>query len=448
MSDNGLTSGCVDQGILAATFRSTQPCPPLEVLMNTHSRWLFRTAVTAFTVLCSSMTQAAPTKITFWHSMQGAEKTVNALTEAFNTSQDKYDVVARTTGTYTESFVKLSAVLRAKRAPCSPNGANDPTIYQVEMGAFARLADSGAIADLDSFEKTLSKEFISDFFGVIWNYGELNGKRYGLPWNASTPVLYYNATLFKARGLKPPTTWNEFIALNKTLTTRGTKGFIAIADSWQFEQMVLSRGGSLVAGDKPNLNSPEAIEALRVLQDLVKNNQAIPRSLTEGSTSIILDFVRTKAAMVIASIANWPDVLPYSVAFELGAAPLPRGSKTLVPFGGGQLTVLCGASKDEQAGALEFWRFLMRPENVVAWTKASYYVPVRRSALPLLKDWYAENPYRKVAFEQFDEAIARPKNPDFSLWEIDLREAMERVLKGGVDPKAALDEAQRKALSR
>jgi ABC-type glycerol-3-phosphate transport system substrate-binding protein len=391
---------------------------------------------------------AAPTQINFWHSMQGGEKAVNALADGFNKSQDKYTVVPKVVGSYTEGFVKLSAALRTKKEPCSPNGDNDPTIYQVEMGGFARLAESGTLADLGALEKTLPKELVQDFFAPIWNFGSYEGKRFGLPWNASTPVLYYNATLLKSRGLKPPTTWAEFAILAKNLTSRGTKGFIAVGDSWQFEQMVLSRGGSLVDGTKPDLNSAEAIEALRFLQTLVKNDQAIARSLSESSTTIILDFVRTKAAMVIASIANWPDVLPYSVAFELGAAPLPKGTKTLVPFGGAQLTILCGASKDEQNGAFEFWKFLMKPESIVAWTKASYYVPVRRSALPLLKDWYAENPYRKTAFEQFDEAIARPKVPDFNQWEIYLREALDRALKAGVDPKTALDEAQRKALGR
>ena len=389
-------------------------------------------------VTAISSAQTARTKITFWHSMAGGEKAVNALVDGFNKSQDKFEVVPTMSGTYPESNTKLIAALRAKNAPA---------IFQSEIGFFPKLAEDGALADLSSFEKTLPDATIKDFFPALWNYGLWDGKRVGLPWNASTPVLFYNANLLRAKGLKPPTTWPEFAQVAKSLTARGTKGWIAFNDSWQFEQMVLSRGGNVVTDDgKPNFTSKEVVDALEFMRTLVQSGNAIPRNVAEAQFAI-LDFVRTKAAMAIASIANWPDILPFSVAFELGAAPLPKGAKTVVPFGGAQLVVLKDSSADEQAGAWAFWQYLMRPESIVAWTKASYYVPVRRSALPLLADWYKENPYRKIAFEQFDDAVSRPRNPGYAIWKTFLEEAIERVIKGGADPKASLEEAQKRALA-
>ncbi|HWG84515.1 MAG TPA: extracellular solute-binding protein, partial [Deinococcales bacterium] len=269
------------------------------------------------------------------------------------------------------------------------------------------------------------------------------------PWNLSTPVLYYNADLFQARGLKPPTTWAEFANVSRALTTRATKGFIAVSDDWQFEQMVLSRGGRLVTEDgKPNFTSAEVVEALTYLQNLVKAGHAIPRSLGEQQYAV-LDFLRTKAGMAIASIANWPDILPLSLTFRLGVAPLPRGTRTMVPFGGAQLVVMSSASDAEKAGAFAFWQFLMRPENIVTWTKASYYVPPRRSVLPLLNSWYAENPFRKTAFEQLDEAVSRPRVAGYGTWAIYLREAIERAIKDtNASPRSVLEEAQRRALAQ
>ena len=234
----------------------------------------------------------------------------------------------------------------------------------------------------------------------------------------------------------------------KALTARGVKGWIAFADSWQFEQMVLSRGGSVVTEDgKPNFTSKEVVEALEFMRDRVREGSAVPRNLGETRFAI-LDFVRTKAGMAIASIANWPDILPFSVAFELGVAPLPRGTKTIVPFGGAQLVVTKDSSAEEQAGAFAFWQFLMEPKNIVTWTKASYYVPVRRSALPQLADWYKQNPYRKVAFEQFDEAVSRPRVPGYAVWKTFLEEAIEKAAKGAAEPRAALEEAQKRALAK
>ena len=400
--------------------------------------WLGGAALLVFSTLLVSHAQRTRTPITFWHSMAGASTTVAALADGFNRSQDLYTVVPKMVGSYPEANTQVIAALRAKNAP---------VIFQAEIGFCPRLAEDGALTDMAAFEKTLEPAFAKDFFPALWNYGVYEGKRYGLPWNASTPVLFFNASQFRARGLKPPTTWSEFASVSKALSSRTAKGFLAIADSWQFEQMVLSRGGQVVTPDgKPNFTSKEVVDALEFLRDAVKSGSAIPRSLGEAQFAI-LDFVRTKAFMAIASIANWPDILPYSVAFELGAAPLPRGTRNVVPFGGAQLVIMKDSSAEEQAGAWAYWQYLMRPENIVSWTKASYYVPVRRSVLPLLNDWYKENPYRKTAFEQFDEAVPRPRVAGYATWKIYLEEAMERVLKGGADVRAALEEAQRRSLA-
>lgn len=399
-----------------------------------------RTLVTFLTVALACTTAlAAPTKVTFWHAMNGSQKTVNALIDAFNHSQPDFEVAPFVQPDYPTANTKLIAALRAH---------DEPVLFQAEIGFFPRLVDSGVLADLTSLEKTLPSTFSSDFYPALWNYGVFDGKRFGLPWNASTPVLFYNADLFKARNVKAPTTWTEFAAAAKALTTRGTKGMLAFADDWQFEQMVLSRGGKVVTDDgRPNFNSPEAVDALQFLQGLVKRGEAIPRSLGEAQFGV-LDFVRTKAAMVIASIANWTDIQPYSVAFKLGVAPLPKGTKNIVPIGGAELVVLNSASPQARQGAFAFWQFLMRPENLATWTKATYYVPPRRSVLASLKDWYAENPYRKTAFEQFDQAVARPRVAGYATWKDFLAEAIEKCIK---DPnqsvKGALDEAQRRALA-
>ena len=320
--------------------------------------WLGGAALLVLSTLLVSHAQRTRTPITFWHSMAGATTTVAALADGFNRSQDLYTVVPKMVGSYPEANTQVIAALRAKNAP---------VIFQAEIGFFPRLAEDGALTDMAAFEKTLEPAFAKDFFPALWNYGVYEGKRFGLPWNASTPVLFFNASQFRARGLKPPTTWSEFASVSKALSSRTAKGFLAIADSWQFEQMVLSRGGQVVTPDgKPNFTSKEVVDALEFLRDAVKSGSAIPRSLGEAQFAI-LDFVRTKAFMAIASIANWPDILPYSVAFELGAAPLPRGTRNVVPFGGAQLVIMKDSSAEEQAGAWAYWQYLMRPENIVSW---------------------------------------------------------------------------------
>lgn len=208
--------------------------------------------------------------------------------------------------------------------------------------------------------------------------------------------------------------------------------------------MVTSRGGSLVRDGRPNFTSQEVVAALEMLYRLKEAGALSVRSMAEA-TFAQLDFVRTKGMMVMASIANWPAAENFSFAFTLGVAPVPREPGGRVPMGGAQLVVLKGASEAQVRGALEFWKYLMEPQNVARWVQAGYYVPVRKSAIPLLEGFYRENPFRKVAFEQIAVAQERPRLPQFSAWASLLAEALEKALKGGVPPQQVLEEAQRKA---
>ncbi len=393
-----------------------------------------------FVLLLFSLAGLAPAQVTvtFWHSMDGpAGEAIEGFARAFNESQSAYRVEVRYAGDYREAETKLIAALRTGSAP---------TLFQAEIAFFPRLVAEGTLQPLDKLTAGLEPDFVADFYPAPWNYGVVNGVRYGLPFNTSTPVLFYNADALRAKHLPVPADWATFEDDAIKLTSRRSKGFIAILDSWIFEAMVTSRGGTLVTPDgRPNFDSPEAVDALEMLRRLVDKKAAIPRNLAEAQFAQ-LDFVRTKGMMVFASIANWPAAEKYSFAFELGVAPVPRTENGKVPMGGAELVILKGASPEEARGAFEFWKFLMKPENIVTWIEASYYVPLRKSVVPLLESFYAENPYRKVAFEQIARAVPRPRVPQFAVWRDYLDEAMEKSLKGRMDPRQALEEAQRKAL--
>jgi ABC-type glycerol-3-phosphate transport system substrate-binding protein len=379
----------------------------------------------------------AQVEVPFWHSMDGpAGRLLAAFAQEFAAKDGRYRVLPQYVGAYRDGETKLVAALRTGAAP---------VLFQAEISFFPRLVAEGRALALDPY-LNLDRALVEDLFAPAWNYGLLEGKRYGLPLNTSTPVLFYNLDAFRAKGLKAPRNWKEFEEAAKALSSRQAKGFIFVTDpqAWLFEAMVTSRGGNLVKDGKPNLTSKEALEALEMLDQLNRAGALSARSMAEA-TFAQLDFVRTKGMMVMASIANWPAAENFSFAFTLGVAPVPREPRGKVPMGGAQLVVLKGASEAQVRGALEFWKYLMEPRNVARWVEASYYVPVRKSAIPLLEGFYQENPFRKVAFEQIAYAQERPKEPQFTAWASLLAEALERSLKGGVPPRKALEEAQRKA---
>lgn len=393
--------------------------------MKRVAAWLFLAFSLAF----------AQVEIPFWHAMDGpAGRAIDQFAKEFNAKQRSFRVVPVYKGDYRDEESSLVSALRAGGAP---------VLYQAEVVFFPRLVAEGSVVALDDLVRALP--FENDLFDAAWEYGIIGGKRYGLPFNTSTPVLFFNENQLRAKGLKVPTNWKEFGEVARAMSGRQSKGFIALTESWTFEAMVTSRGGNLVTPDgKPNFTSPQVVEALEFLQNLNRSGVISVRNLAEA-TFAQLDFVRTKGMMVFASIANWPAAENFSFAFKLGVAPVPREPDGKVPLGGAQLVVVRGASPEQQRGAVEFWKYLMEPEVVARWVQASYYLPMRKSAEPLLEGFYKENPYRRVAFQQVGNAQPRPRVPQFAVWRNFLEEALEKALKGNVPARQALEEAQRKA---
>jgi sn-glycerol 3-phosphate transport system substrate-binding protein len=284
----------------------------------------------------------AQVEVPFWHSMDGpAGRLLAAFAQEFAAKDGRYRVLPQYVGAYRDGETKLVAALRSGAAP---------VLFQAELSFFPRLVAEGRALALDPY-LNLERSFLEDLFEPAWNYGLLEGKRYGLPLNTSTPVLFYNLDAFRAKGLKAPRNWKEFEEAAKALTSRQAKGFIFVTDpqAWLFEAMVTSRGGNLVKDGKPNLTSKEALEALEMLDRLNRAGALSARSMAEA-TFAQLDFVRTKGMMVMASIANWPAAENFSFAFTLGVAPVPREPGGKVPMGGAQLVVLKGASEAQVRG--------------------------------------------------------------------------------------------------
>lgn len=388
-------------------------------------------------LICLTSLGEAQTVLEYWHSQDAAQSTVQSLAEAFNASQSEYVVVPRYVGNYQEGTIKLVAAL---------GGDNAPVLFSAEGTVLPRLVEEGALAELSDLAAGLPEGLIGDLYPSLWASGELQGRRYGLPWTLSLPVLFYNATAFDQLGVAVPTTWAEFEEAAARLTTRQTEGYIHVSTAFVFEMMVSTRGGSVVTGEgQPNFDSPEAVDALSTLKRIADAGNATIRSFAELDVALV-DFVRTKGMMAFASIAFWPEGQRYSVAFKPAVAPVPTGTSASVPLIGAQLVVLKSATEAERQGAVVFWQFLMEPENQATWVRASYYLPTRQAALPLLEAWYQEDPSRRVALSQLGNAVPRPGVGAYAVWQRFLEEALEKSLRGGVPPEVALEEAQRRAL--
>ncbi len=398
-------------------------------------KWLvFPALALAAALLGLSSRAAAPTKVVFWHylSGDGTLAVVKNFAKEFNNSQSKYAVEVVEPGDFKDIQIKLQAALASK--------GDLPSLVQIDNAFFTRLALGNQLLDATPMLETLPKGTVQDFNDTIWDYGSVNNKRFGLPWAASTLINYYNADAFKAKNLAAPRTWDEYIKAAKTLTNRTSKGAIFFIDAWIFGSMVSSRGGNILdAGNKPDFDSSASVQTLQMMYDLTRGGQAIVRNFSEANFAVI-DWVRTKAFMVTVPSSSYTlvkSVLP----FQIGAVPMP--GRTLA--GESQLIIPKGNPEAETKGAFEFWAFLTRTENVVRFVKESYYLPLRNSAIKPLGDFMNE-PVMKASMEALEKAYNPPHLLEYQKWRDVLEAQMERSLKGGLDPKTALLEAQRLAL--
>ncbi len=376
----------------------------------------------------------AQVSIPFWHTAgPPGQAPLEEAIQAFNQSQGRYRLEARYAGEYREAGVKLLAALRSGGAP---------VLFQAELSFLPRLAQEGLALPLDGELGTPP----DDLYPEALKSGQVKGRTYGLPIGLSLPVLYYNLDAFRAKRLKPPSTWDEVEKAAGALKSRTARGLVLSTDIWTFNALVMSLGGSLVKDGRPTFTSPEAVEALERLYRMVQRQDALARNLAEAQFAVA-DFLRTKAFMGLAPTTALPVVLYHtSLPFQVGYAPLPRTPKGSVPLSGAALVVLKGASPEQVKGAVAFWRFFTEAKWMARWVETTHYVPFRKSAEAELRD-FLKDPMRKAVFAQME--VARPWNqdPEMVLWYSYLEEALEKSLKQGVPPLKALEEAQKRALA-
>src|SRR5690606_10157933 len=173
----------------------------------------------------------AATEIVFWHSMEGAlGDRVNELVQGFNESQSDYTVKAIYKGAYGES---MNAGIAAFRA------GNAPDILQVfEVGTATMMHAQGAIQPVQEMSEQAGDPINpDDFLGAVASYySSSDGKLVSMPFNSSTPVMYYNKDAFKKAGLdpeNPPKTWKEVETAGKKLRESGMEcGYTTGWPSW------------------------------------------------------------------------------------------------------------------------------------------------------------------------------------------------------------------------
>jgi len=404
-----------------------------------------------FLTFCMSGQALAATKIDFMFPVQLQGKLAQRMmeiTDQFNKSQKDIEVTAIFTGDYDSTKMKATAAQKA---------GNPPAVVVTAANNISDLVISDSIIPMQEILKHQNidtQSFLkNEFWPALHSNAMFNGEVYSIPFHNSTPLLYYNKTMFDQAGVKPPQTWDDVVAVAKQFTDqkKGVWGVMMPTVNndycaWILLSLVYANGGEYYNSEYPGemyYNTPTTIGALRFWQDLVFKHNAMPKGVLD-TNYISTSFFDQKLAMAFLSTGALTFMRDNVKDFELGVAFMPERLRRAVSIGGASLVSYKGISEDQQKAAATFIAYLITPELSGEWSRfTGYFAPrIKAYDLPEMKDFLAKNPVAETALEQLKYARSW-----YSMYNVvPVRQAMEnRVQKLVNDPAYTPETAAREA---
>ena len=408
-------------------------------------------ALGAASALVAPAAKAAPTEIVWWHAMSGAlgERLVE-LTARFNASQSACAVTPMFKGTYDELINGTVAAYRTR---------TNPHIVQIYERGFMTMLLSGAIVPVHDLmaEQKFTIDW-ADFIKPIAAYYTYKGHLVSMPFNSSSPILFYNKALFAKAGIdKPADTWQGLEQqLRQVKKATGIGNILADDYQWSWIENYCAINDFQYATRRNGFDGLDA-EFVYNRTPLVRQIERMKRWLDEGLLSIAGPgsvatsvFTSGQSATFIASTAAHGAMFA-AKDLEWNAVMLPWEEDRAPPhnsvIGGATLWVLKGHEADARHTA-SFLAYLARPEVQVWWHESTGYVPATNAAYKLAREegWYKKYPTQELAVAQLSRGTPTDNTLGFRIGSntqtlLAQREEVERYFGGQKTAQQALDDA-------
>jgi len=349
------------------------------------------------------------TEIEFWHAMGGnLGDTLDQLVSDYNESQDDYLVTPEYQGSYEELLTQFRTVGGTETAPGLVQMFEVGTKYMIESEYITPVQE---FIERDGYDIEQLEENILSYYTV-------DGDLYSMPFNSSTPALYFNKDMFEEVGLdpeNPPRTFSEIQEAAKLLTKDDTYGFSMLGHGWFFEQMISTQGADYVNGD--NGRSEEATEVtfggeegMRVyewLNDMNENETF--NYYGRDWDDLRAAFQTENVAMYMDSSAGTKDAVN-NANFDVGVSFIPHADEVDpqgVVIGGASVWMGNGISDEEQQAAWDFMKWFNQPEVQAEWHVNTGYFATNPAAYEedIVSEEHAQFPQLTVPIEQLQETV-------------------------------------------
>ncbi|HEX6320108.1 MAG TPA: sn-glycerol-3-phosphate ABC transporter substrate-binding protein UgpB [Burkholderiales bacterium] len=406
-------------------------------------------------LLCAAAPAHAAQEVRLWHAMSGPLGVeLDRLVARFNASQNDYRVVSFFQGPY--DAVLADDIELRKGTPRSPH------IVQVQDAATADMMRSGASLPLWHLMPDSNARYLP---AVSAYFADEEGRLLALPFNISTPVLYYNRDAFREAKLdpsKPPRTWYEMPAVLGTLLESGRScAFTTTWPSWVLmetmsvwhnQAFATHHNGMADGPARLAFNTRLMVRWISMLSSWRKSGYFTYSGRNDEAEA---RFASGECALLTASSASY-DRLRDAAQFDFGVAQLPyyddfddAPQNTLA--GGSGLWVIAGLPVAEYRGVARFLAYLSSIDVQAFWHQRTGYVPLTAAAYELSRrqGFYRGHPEHEIAVRQL--LLKQPTNDSRGIRLGELRrirgiihEELEAVWSGAKPPLEALNTAVRR----
>jgi sn-glycerol 3-phosphate transport system substrate-binding protein len=354
-------------------------------------------------------------------------------------------------GTYQDTLVKALTAYKSGEPP------DIAVLLSTDMFT---LIDEDAITPFDTLLRTdADNAWLKGFYPAFMENSQTDGKTWGIPFQRSTIVMYWNKDAFKAAGLNPdkaPDTWDELVSDGQKLTTRNgdntTQWGVQIPSTgfpyWLFQGITTANKVRLMnqTGTETYFDKPEVIQALQYWVDLSRKEKIHPPGVVEWGTTP-KDFFERKIAIMWTTTGNLTNVKK-NAPFPFGVAMLPAHNGRGSPTGGGNFYFFKKMTDEQRDAALNFVKWMTSPERAADWGIKTGYVAVRPDAweTAAMKAYVADFPAAAVARDQLKYSVAELSTHENQRVTKALNDGLQAALTGTKTPEQAMKDAQREAM--
>ena len=380
----------------------------------------------------------------------GPDALIDALCEEYHKENPNVKVTPVYAGSYADTRTKVQAAIK---------GGNTPDLAIMFSIDLYSLLSMDAIADIDSFCTTdADKEWLNGFYDGFMMNSRDGETTYGIPWQRSTIVLYYNKDAFEAAGLDPeqlPKTWDELKedAKKLTITENGTTtqyGIQIPSDGyayWMLQTFCVEQNGFNLMNDtgtETYYDDERTAKGLDFWKSLADDG-SMPEGIVAWATTPS-DFLEGKTAMMYHTTGNLTNV-KNNADFNFGVAMLPANESYGSPTGGGNFYIFKGVSEERQQAAFDFIKWMTDDERVAQWSIDTGYVATRPSAYDTerMQEYAKEFPYCLVARDQLEYGYAELSTYNQAEVQKAIDDAISYVMTDQQDVESALATAQQTA---